>query len=191
MPCWSPYEPGETAEGLRRVFEQLRGPLVELIARIAASGRRAPVDILERHYPAAAQEKLAREAAARIGFDFDAGRLDVSVHPFCSGIGPGDTRLTTRYDEHYFGDAFFGVLHETGHGIYDQGLQAEHFGTPRGDAVSLGIHESQSRMWENLVGRSRAFWRFFLPKAKEAFPQALADVSEDQFYSRSTTCGRR
>lgn len=175
------FEPGETAENLSRVFDELRGPLVDLIGRIVGSGRQAPVEILERHYPADAQARLAREGAAAVGFDFDAGRLDVSVHPFCSGIGPGDTRMTTRYDEKYFGDAFFGVLHETGHGLYDQGLPAEHFGTPRGDAVSLGIHESQSRMWENLVGRSRAFWQFFLPRARAAFPH-LADVSDDDWY---------
>jgi carboxypeptidase Taq len=176
------FEPGETAEGVRHMFEGLRQPLVDLIAKIAGSGKKAPIEILERKYPADAQEKLAREASAAIGFDFEAGRLDVSVHPFCTGIGPGDTRLTTRYDENYFGDAFFGVLHETGHGLYDQGLESAHFGTPRGEAISLGIHESQSRLWENLVGRSRAFWKQFLPKARAAFPQALGDVSEDDWY---------
>jgi carboxypeptidase Taq len=176
------FEPGETAENLSNVFEGLRGPLVELIGKIVSSGRKAPVEILERHYPAEAQAKLAREAAAAVGFDFDAGRLDVSVHPFCSGIGPGDTRMTTRYDEKYFGDAFFGVLHETGHGLYDQGLPAEHFGTPLGEAISLGIHESQSRMWENLVGRSRAFWRFFMPRAREIFGATITGVTEEQWY---------
>jgi len=176
------FEPGETAANLRKTFEQLRGPLVELIGKIAHSGRAAPIEILERNYPPEAQAKLAREAAEAVGFDFQAGRLDVSLHPFCSGIGPGDTRMTTRYDPRYFGDAFFGVLHETGHGLYDQGLPATHFGTPCGEAVSLGIHESQSRMWENFVGRSRSFWKTFLPKAKSAFGQTLKDVSEDQWY---------
>ncbi|HEX4797333.1 MAG TPA: carboxypeptidase M32 [Humisphaera sp.] len=176
------FEPGETAEGVRTMFAGLRGPLVELVRKIVDSGRKAPVEILERKYPAAAQEKLSREASAAIGFDFEAGRLDVSLHPFCSGIGPGDTRMTTRYDENYFGDAFFGVLHETGHGLYDQGLDRAHYGTPRGDAVSLGIHESQSRMWENLVGRSRAFWKFFLPKARAMFGDTLKDVSDDNWY---------
>jgi carboxypeptidase Taq len=176
------FEPGETAAGVRRTFDDLRGPLVDLVARIVDSGRKAPVEILERKYAAAGQEKLAREAAAAVGFDFDAGRLDVSLHPFCTGLGPGDTRMTTRYDESYFGDAFFGVLHETGHALYDQGLEDSHFGTPLGDAVSLGIHESQSRMWENLVGRSKSFWRLFLPKAKTVFPDPLAGVELDQWY---------
>lgn len=176
------FEPGETAANLRKTFEELRVQLVDLIGKIVASGRKAPVEILERNYPPDAQAKLARQAAEKVGFDFEAGRLDVSLHPFCTGLGPGDTRMTTRYDPNYFGDAFFGVLHETGHGLYDQGLPPEHFGTPRGEAVSLGIHESQSRMWENFVGRGRAFWRHFLPIAKAAFPQTLADVSEDQWY---------
>jgi carboxypeptidase Taq len=176
------FEPGDTTADLTAVFSELRAPLVDLIARIGQSPRKTPAEILERTYPKLAQEKLAREAAAAIGFDFDAGRLDVSVHPFCTGLGPGDTRMTTRYDENYFGDAFFGVLHETGHGLYNQGLPPQHFGTPCGQYVSLGIHESQSRMWENLVGRSRSFWRFFLPKTKAAFPDALNGVSEDDWY---------
>ena len=176
------YEPGATAADIKRTFDGLRGPLVELVRKIVDSPRKAPLEVLQRHFPAAAQERLAREAAAAVGFDFSAGRLDTSAHPFCTGIGPGDTRMTTRYDEHYFGDAFFGVLHETGHGLYDQGLPAEHFGTPLGEAVSLGIHESQSRMWENLVGRGRAFWRHFMPRAREGFPDALAGVSDDDWY---------
>lgn len=176
------FEPGETTANLRRTFEQLRGPLVELIARIVDSGRKAPVEVLERSYPPDAQAKLARQAAEAVGFDFSAGRLDVSLHPFCSGIGPGDTRMTTRYDPKYFGDAFFGVLHESGHGLYEQGLPREHFGTPRGEAVSLGIHESQSRMWENFVARSRPFWKHFFPKARAAFPEAMRDVTEDPWY---------
>ena len=176
------FEPGERTANLRKTFEQLRGPLVELIGKIADSGRQAPIEVLERHYPPDAQAKLAREAAEAIGFDFEAGRLDVSLHPFCTGIGPGDTRMTTRYDPQYFGDAFFGVMHETGHALYEQGLPAEHSGTPCGVAVSLGIHESQSRMWENFVGRRRSFWTHFLPKARAAFPESIKDVNEDQWY---------
>lgn len=175
------FEPHAKTAELRGVFEQLRKDLVELVGRIASSGKIAPVEILERRFPATAQEQLARDAARLVGFDFEAGRLDVSLHPFCSGLVPGDTRMTTRYDEHGFADAFFGVLHETGHALYDQGLPKEHWGAPTGSAVSLGIHESQSRMWENLVGRSAAFWKFQLPKARAAFPEALTGVSEDQW----------
>ncbi|WP_428936996.1 carboxypeptidase M32 [Fontivita pretiosa] len=176
------YEPRETADGVQRVFDSFRDRLVELVGRVTSCGRKAPVQILHRKYPTALQQQFARDAAVAIGFDFDAGRLDVTVHPFCTGIGPGDTRLTTRYDENYFGDGFFSVLHEAGHGLYEQGLpKAEHFGLPVADSVSLGIHESQSRLWENFVGRSRAFWRYFFPKARDTFGDTLNDVSEDQW----------
>jgi carboxypeptidase Taq len=176
------YEPGETAGGVKATFEALRGPLVELVGKIVDSGKVAPLDILQRHYPADAQARFATEAAKAVGFDFNQGRLDISVHPFCTHLGPGDVRMTTRYDEAYFADAFFGVLHETGHALYNQGLPKEHFGLPRGKDVSLGIHESQSRMWENLVGRSRSFWKHFLPKARVAFPTSLAGVSDADWH---------
>jgi carboxypeptidase Taq len=176
------FEPGETAANLRVMFEGLRVSLVDLIGKIVGSGRKAPVEILERNYPADVQHRVARDAAAAVGFDFEAGRLDISLHPFCTEIGPGDTRMTTRYDPKYFGDAFFGVLHETGHALYNQGLPDEHYGTPRGEYISLGIHESQSRMWENFVGRSRSFWQGFGPKVREAFPDALSGVSDSEWY---------
>ena len=176
------YEPGMTAAQLRTVFAALSADLVPLIAAIRQSGRSPRREILEREFPVAAQEAFARSAAKAIGFNFEAGRLDVTTHPFCSGIGPGDCRITTRYNPRFFNEAFFGVLHEAGHGIYDQGLVAEHFGTALGAFCSLGIHESQSRLWENQVGRGRPFWEHFFPKAQQAFPAALADVSLDDFY---------
>jgi carboxypeptidase Taq len=175
------YEPGATAAEITRIFADLRAELVPLVGKILTSGRQGPVQILEREFPVDRQEVFGQAAAARIGFDFEAGRLDVTTHPFCSGIGPGDCRITTRYDPHNFNDAFFGILHEAGHGIYDQGLDPEQFGTPAGSAVSLGIHESQSRLWENQVGRSRPFWEHFFPQARQAFPQALGDVTLDDF----------
>ncbi|HWO56345.1 MAG TPA: carboxypeptidase M32 [bacterium] len=176
------YEPGATVKDIEKTLNDLRVELVKLLDKIQGSSRRPKSDILHRRFPREMQEKFGREASDRIGFDYKRGRLDVTVHPFCTGIGPGDTRLTTRYDEHDFANAFFGTLHESGHGIYDQGLPEDHFGTPLGDSISLGIHESQSRMWENQVGRSRAFWTFFYPKAQQYFAEALADVSLDDFY---------
>jgi carboxypeptidase Taq len=175
------YEPGETVARLTPVFAELRTSLVDLVGRIGRSPKRPDLSILHRAYPIAAQEAFGRRVAEAIGFDFQAGRLDATVHPFCSGIGPGDTRLTTRYSLHDFGDAFFSILHEAGHGLYDQGLEPEHFGTPMGEAVSLGIHESQSRLWENFVGRSRAFWEHWLPPVCRAFPEALTGVGLDAF----------
>lgn len=177
------YEPGARSTEIAQVFRPLRDELVQLVAAIQASGRRPRIDVLEREYPVAAQQAFAEAAARRIGFDFDRGRIDRSAHPFCSSFGPGDCRLTTRYHERHFPSAFFGVLHEAGHGMYEQGLPAEAFGLPLGQAISLGIHESQSRMWENAVGRSRAFWSFFYPQARAAFPGALSDVPLDDFYA--------
>ncbi len=175
------YEPGETAANLTRVLGALREELVELVGAIADSGRAPDASVLEGDFPVDRQEAFGKGAAAAIGFDFERGRLDVTTHPFCSGIGPGDTRITTRYNPKVFSEAFFGIMHEAGHGLYDQGLDTEHYGTPMGGAVSLGIHESQSRMWENFVGRSRAFWTHFFPKAQDAFPGALDGVAQDEF----------
>ncbi len=176
------YEPEETTTRLTGLFAELREELAQLVGALGASKRRPEVSILHREYPVDRQEAFGKAAASTIGFEFEAGRLDATVHPFCSGIGPGDTRLTTRYNPWDFGDAFFSILHEAGHGIYDQGLDPAHYGTPMGRAVSLGIHESQSRLWENLVGRSRPFWEHFFPKVREAFPDALGDVHLDAFH---------
>ncbi|MFO0869770.1 MAG: carboxypeptidase M32 [Pirellulales bacterium] len=176
------YEPDARTADVARVLEGLRGELAQLVAAIQATGRRPPAEILRRHYPRPAQESFGKAAAAAIGFDFQRGRLDVTHHPFCSGMGPHDCRITTRYDEQFFPQAFFGILHEAGHGIYDQGLSVEHYGLPLGTYVSLGIHESQSRLWENLVGRSRPFWEHFFPRAQQVFPTALADVALADFH---------
>ncbi len=177
------YEPDMSSEQVAAVFAPLRDGLVTLLREIQETGRRPPVDILTRSFPIETQQAFGRHAAESIGFDFSAGRLDEAAHPFCSGIGPGDCRLTTRYDERFFAQAFFGTLHEAGHGMYEQGLPRDAFGTAMGHSVSLGIHESQSRMWENFVGRSRSFWQHFFGPAQQAFPEALTDVSLDDFYA--------
>jgi carboxypeptidase Taq len=175
------YEPGATTAEITGVFADLRKELVPLVGAIMASGRRAPHEIVEREFAVDRQQIFGQKAAAAIGFDFAAGRLDVTTHPFCTGIGPGDCRITTRYSPRRFNDAFFGILHEAGHALYDQGLDPEHFGTPMGTATSLGIHESQSRLWENQVGRSRSFWEHFFPQTRQTFPEALRDVTLDDF----------
>ncbi|MGL4514054.1 MAG: carboxypeptidase M32 [Lacipirellulaceae bacterium] len=176
------YEPGETAVSIATVLDALQTELTPLVRAIVESGRTAPSEVLARSFPVAAQAEFGKAAAAAIGFDFDAGRLDTTHHPFCGGAGPRDVRLTTRYNEHDFGDGFFSILHEAGHGIYEQGLDAAEYGMPAGEAMSLAIHESQSRMWENLVGRSYGFWRRMYPAAQRAFPAALGDVTLDDYY---------
>ncbi len=176
------YEPGEKTANVTRVLAELREALVPLVAAIKDSGVEPKHEILTRSYPTDVQERFGKEAAAKIGFDFERGRLDVTAHPFCTEMGPNDCRITTRYDEHHFPGAFFGTLHEAGHGLYQLGLRTEQFGLPPGTYTSLGIHESQSRMWENMVGRSRWFWQHFFKPARQAFPSALSDVSLDDFY---------
>jgi carboxypeptidase Taq len=175
------YEPGATTAEVTRLFAELREELVPLVGAVVASGRKPRREILEREYPVDRQRLFGEEAAAAIGFDFDAGRLDVTAHPFCSGTGPGDCRITTRYNPRHFNEAFFGVLHEAGHGLYEQGLAPDHYGTPLGTYASLGIHESQSRLWENQVGRGRPFWEHFFPRARQAFPHTLRDVTLDDW----------
>ena len=181
------YEPGARSAEVAEVFAALRGPLSEFVRQLADAPNKPDGSIVHRRFPRAAQEKFARKLAELIGFDFERGRLDVSVHPFCSGATPLDVRLTTRYHEDAFAPAMFGVLHEAGHGLYEQGLPAEHMFTPAGTAVSLGIHESQSRMWENFVGRSRAFWEFAYDDCRAAFPESLGDVPLNDFV-RAVNC---
>lgn len=183
------YEPGATAADVASLFDSLRQPLAATVDRLAKAARRPDASILRRHFPREAQERFGRRLAEAIGFDFDRGRIDVSTHPFCSGTGPGDVRLTTRYFEDFFNASVFGILHEAGHGLYEQGLDERHVFTPMGQAVSLGIHESQSRMWENQVGRSRAFWERFYPDCRETFSDALGDVSLDDFYAAINAVG--
>jgi carboxypeptidase Taq len=175
------YEPGATAAQVTRVFAELRAELIPLVAAIASAPKKPRRDLLTREFPVDRQHIFGQAAAAAIGFDFQAGRLDTTVHPFCSGIGPGDCRLTTRYQPRELNQGLFGILHEAGHGIYEQGLDPACFGTPMGSACSLGIHESQSRLWENQVGRSRPFWEHFLPRLQQTFPGTLDDVSVDDF----------
>lgn len=163
------YEPGLTAEQLRELF----GPLAPKLAEIAAqAGRLAvPESLPGGEYPLEKQQAFNRKVIKEMGFNLDRGRIDASVHPFSSSMGPNDNRITTRYDLSDFTSSFFGLLHEAGHGLYEQGLPVERFGRPSGSSVSLGIHESQSRFWENQVGRSLAFWNYWFPAACDTFPQ--------------------
>lgn len=177
------YEPGLTTAKLNELFPPLKKNLAELVSKITSSKKQPDLSILKRPLPVEKQQAFCRVLAGSIGFDFEKGRIDVSAHPFTTGLGPNDTRITTRFEETNFENAFFSTLHEAGHGIYDQNLPGDaHYGTPRASAVSLGIHESQSRLWENLVGRSLPFWKYFFPELKKAFPGIFDDLSVDQFY---------
>ena len=165
------------------LFQALRRDLLPLLDSLIGAKRRPDLTILEREFPMEQQRLFAAEAAAAVGFDFERGRLDTAVHPFSMAVGPGDCRITTRFTPTNFSDGFFATLHEVGHGLYEQGLDPEHNGTPMGEPVSIAVHESQSRLWENCVGRGRAFWKFFFPRARKAFRQALDDIAPDDFFA--------
>ncbi|HVZ94309.1 MAG TPA: carboxypeptidase M32 [Phycisphaerales bacterium] len=177
------FEPGMTAKKTEMIFGPLRAELVPLIER-AASAKKKPDERPARVVlPIEQQKEFATKVAAQFGFDFNAGRMDVSSHPFCDGVGPGDTRMTNRYRPDGWCDALSSATHEGGHGMYEQGLPKEKmFGQPLAEAVSLGIHESQSRLWENLVGRSQPFWQWGIKLAREVFGAPVRKLSADDVY---------
>lgn len=168
------FEPGETAASLVPIFAQLRAATADIPALTAGRPEAGP-DLPAGPYPPEDQAALDREVAVALGLPLSASRLDTSVHPFSTLIGPGDARVTVRHDPADFTKSLFSAIHETGHALYSLGHSGRHWGAPMGEAVSLGVHESQSRLWENFVARSEAFWEFFLPRAKARFP-VLAGV---------------
>jgi carboxypeptidase Taq len=174
------YEPGARAADLAPVFADLQKQLTPLLPQLQKVTDIDPAK-LERDYPIDVQRALNKEIAEAIGFDFESGRIDTAVHPFCTEMGPRDCRMTTRYNAKDFTSSLSGTIHETGHALYTQGLDPAAYGTPMGSYVSLGIHESQSRMWENQVGRSRVFWEQWYPRAKKMFP-VLEGLPLDEFW---------
>ncbi len=174
------YERGTRTREVSSLFAKLKPELTQIASKAVERGKAIKPNLLRGNYPIAKQQQLNAEIAASIGFDFEGGRIDTTAHPFCTTLGPRDIRLTTRYDLKDFTSSLFGVLHEAGHGLYEQGLPEQDFGLPSGRACSLGIHESQSRLWENHVGRSRAFWEKWLPRTAEIFPN-LRKIDLDDF----------
>tara|TARA_B100001057_G_scaffold148747_2_gene148670 strand:+ start:485 stop:1933 length:1449 start_codon:yes stop_codon:yes gene_type:complete len=174
------YERGAKTREIAALFESIDTELAEIAAAAVEKSSVIPADFLHGPAPIEAQQTLNREIAESLGFDFAQGRIDTTAHPFCTTLGPADVRLTTRYENNDFSSSLFGVMHETGHGLYEQGLPASHFHLPSGQAVSLGVHESQSRLWENHVGRSRPFWEKWYPRAQELFDH-LSEISLDEF----------
>ena len=174
------YERGTSTAAVAALFDAMRPAVRETAARAVENSAMHAPTLPAGPYPVAAQQNFNARVAEAIGFDFQAGRIDTTTHPFCTTLGPRDVRLTTRYMESDFTSSLFGVLHEAGHGLYEQGVPADDFGLPSGSAVSLGIHESQSRLWENHVGRSRTFWEKWYPAAQESFPQ-LAGFPLEKF----------
>lgn len=174
------HDPGLTTAQVEGLFAELRRELVPLVREITESPVKARPGLL-RGLPVAGQKEFLREVTAALGFNYCRGRIDVAVHPFCSGDA-ADTRMTTRFSEDEPLDSLFSAIHETGHGLYEQGLPLPHLGTPLGQAVGMAIHESQSRLWENQVSRSREFWTHFEPRLRATFPGRLDAVSSDDLY---------
>jgi len=177
------YEPDLTTAQCETFFDGLRKSVVPLLERIVASPVQADRDLFRgAAFPEAGQRDLGIAITRALGFDYAAGRLDVSTHPFTSGFCTGDVRLTTRYDAQWPFQSLMGTIHEAGHGMYDQGLAVEHEGTPLGDSVSLGIHESQSRFFENNIGRSQAFWLYWFPRFRQTFLGIADHVGFDDLH---------
>jgi len=176
------FEPGMTAAAVEGIFGPLRDELRPLIEAIAEAPQLD--DASNRvEVPIPTQQDFHREVLGRIGFDLQAGRLDTSTHPFSSGVAPGDTRITSRYTPDGMAEALGSTMHEAGHGMYEQGLpKQEHWGEPLGESLGLGIHESQSRLWENQVGRSREFWSWIRPLLLDATGDAFAGYDVDALY---------
>jgi len=177
------YEPGATIKELRPLFAQIKGRLVPLLKKIQQSPIQIDDSMLFHTFDQTRQLEFGRMVLIAMGYDFERGRLDLSAHPFTTSFHPTDVRVTTRVHEHDLQSCLFSCIHEGGHGLYDQGLDPRYFGTPLGDSVSLGIHESQSRMWENCVGRSRPFWQFFYPMLQQTFHHQLRSLDGEQFYA--------
>ncbi len=175
------FEKGCTTSLLDRVFHSIRSPLKDLLDRIA---NRPQVDdsFLHNHYPRNLQWEFGLGIIRQLGFDFEAGRQDLSEHPFTTSFNARDVRITTRIDENNFNHMTWSCIHETGHALYEQGLPPEYYGLPLGEFASLGIHESQSRLWENNVGRSLTWWQAVYPRLQAAFPGCLENISVQKFY---------
>jgi carboxypeptidase Taq len=175
------YEPGMTTADVKRLFDVLRPRQVAIIKAVAE--RRPPsADFLTASYTESDIRRFAEDVVTAFGFDWTRGRQDKSVHPFATGIGASDVRITTRWVEGQPLALLFGTMHEAGHAMYEQGVAGEHQRTLLEGGASLGVHESQSRLWENMVGRSRPFWNHFFPRLQAACPAQLGGVTAETFY---------
>src|SRR5262245_19716289 len=172
---------GMTVASVRALFDALRAELVPIVRAIAEQPR-ADDSCLRWYYPEARQLDFSVAVIRQFGYDFERGRLDKTHHPFCAKFSSGDIRITTRVKENDLGDALFSTLHEAGHALYEQGVNPAYEGSRLDSGASMGVHESQSRLWENLVGRSHGFWEHFYPELRKEFPAQLKSVPLETFY---------
>ncbi|KAB2338269.1 carboxypeptidase M32 [Cytobacillus depressus] len=176
------YEPGITVEVLDRVFGELREKIVALVQKISESPNKPNTSFLYKHFPKEKQRQFSLDILEQMGYNFQAGRLDETVHPFATGLNPGDVRVTTKYNENDFRTAVFGTIHEGGHALYEQNISAELIGTPLCDGTSMGIHESQSLFYEKFVGRHPSFWQNNYDLLKKYSSGQFDQVEHDDFY---------
>jgi carboxypeptidase Taq len=175
------YEPGLTTDQLEAIFAELKKAVVPLVADIARHADAVDDRVLYRGFDPAVQVSYALDLVTKLGYDLSRGRQDLSTHPFSTSFGPGDVRITTRVSRDFFNECLFGSIHEAGHGMYSQGIGKGIDRTPLWDGASPGVHESQSRLWENMVGRSRPFWQHFYPSLRDAFPEPLRGIDDEAF----------
>jgi carboxypeptidase Taq len=176
------FEKGCTVDLLDKIFTGLMPQLKNLLDAISAKSQ-VDDSFLQQHFPKQRQWEWGMFLIKELGFDFEAGRQDISEHPFTTNFASTDVRITTRVDENDFSNMTWSCIHETGHALYEQGLPYEQYGLPLGEYASLSIHESQSRLWENNVGRSLAFWKYYFPELQKRFPEQLKNISTEQFYN--------
>jgi carboxypeptidase Taq len=175
------YEPGMTVAKIDEIFKPLRERTVALVKAISAK-EQVRRDFLKQNFPKADQRAFCDFILDQLGYDFEAGRLDESAHPFAVSLNRGDVRVTTRFRADDMQSSLFGTIHECGHAMYEQNISADLLGTYLATGASMGIHESQSRFWENMIGRSREFWSRYYADLTARFPEQFAGVSVEQFY---------
>jgi carboxypeptidase Taq len=176
------YERGISTAQVKQIFDAHKPELVQLIADVRKNSDSVSDEVLHQPFDIEKQKQFGLSVVSQYGYDLNRGRQDIAVHPFCTHFSVNDVRITTRFNENWLNPALFGTMHEAGHAMYEQGISQALEGTPLANGTSLGVHESQSRMWENMVGRSKGFWSWALPKLQAVFPDQLGNVDLDTFY---------
>lgn len=176
------YEPGVTSAKISKIFNELKPKLKKIIEKLNSSTDKPDQAILKKYYEPSKQWDFCMEILKKLGFNFEIGRIDKSVHPFTTSLSSTDNRITTHISENFLPDCLFSTIHEGGHALYQMGFSKDIHNTILADGASHGIHESQARLWENMVGRSREFWKYWFPILQKYFPANLKNFPEEEFY---------
>ena len=187
-PLLDKYEPGMKTSEVQKMFTGMKDELIDLVNKINSRTGVVKNEFLYGDFDIDRQREFGLCIAKKFGYDLDRGRQDETLHPFCTHFSIDDVRITTRFDNGFLPSALFGTMHEVGHALYEQGISPELDRTGMDTGVSLGVHESQSRLWENLVGRSQSFWMHFFPKLQMVFPDEFGEVTQDEFYRAINRC---